>query len=205
MSRKLKNMFSGPLNESYDAERWRPHVLRAIRTHVGNIGQDDFHSVIPFDAGLELGGAPDLVSVEFPKGNSHVAYITSDLIGRKQVPNRLGNYELMICLPPNLTAGFAIQTLAPLAYYSLTEALEPGETSDISEMLPSDSTLAGLLFFDYARFQILNRACGILLCIGITGDEMRHCHTQKGVAELSLLLKESGTYPVTNLLRSSLL
>jgi hypothetical protein len=54
-----------------------------------------------------------------------------------------------------------------------------------------------LLFLDYARFTVQDAPAGLLLCIGITKDELKLCRKGEGEAVLARL-KDSGIYPYTD-------
>jgi len=176
---------------------------------LGTADDQEYHAPIPFDAGADLGGEPDVVT--FSSQGDWIAYVTTELIGRDlQVPNALGNYELMMCLPKDVEDHWATDMLCTLAHATLQAAFNPGETCDIGET-PEGSSLAGLLFLEYARLQLEARDCGLLLCIGITEPEWRLCHKKPGIfsripgpTKLEQLLRESGVYPVTDFYRASL-
>jgi len=80
--------------------------------------------------------------------------------------------------------------------------LNPGDTMDIGSAVPKKSTVAGLLFCDYARFKIQGKDAGLLLCLGITADELDACHSGKKPKVLAAL-KKAGVYPYTDLFRQS--
>jgi hypothetical protein len=129
--------------------------------------------------------------------------VTSELIGHDdQIQNQLGNYELMIChrdgeqWGPNL--------ISRLAHYTLQAELNPGETMDIGSIKPEEATISALLFFDYARFKVKGREAGLLLCVGITADELNACLNGRR-AEVEESLKKAGIYPFTDLYRRSVL
>jgi hypothetical protein len=44
---------------------------------------------------------------------------------------------------------------------------------DIGPATPEGSTIAALLFLEFARFHVRGKKAGLLLCIGITADELR--------------------------------
>ena len=195
-------------DQKYDLEKWRVPSINATEAILGDADYSEYHAPILFDAGAEMGGAPDII--KFSGRGEWVAYVTAELIGRdNQIRNTIGNYELMLCLPKGVEAHWATDMLAALAYASLEAAFEPGETCDIGET-PEGSTITWLLFSEYARFRVRDRACGLLLCIGITEPEMRLCHRRagflwlgKGSARLQRMLRGSGVYPVTDFFRIS--
>ena len=157
------------------------------------------HSAVPFEVGFGLGGAADVVS--FSQNIDGMAYVTSDLVGNdKQKPKLLGNYELMICHRAPSEWGPGI--IGRLAYYTLSTPLNPGETMGLGPSAPKGSTIAAFLFLKYAAFMVRRREAGLLLCIGITKDELDVCF-EKGSSEVEQKLKEKGVYPYTELTRRS--
>jgi hypothetical protein len=162
---------------------------------------DDFvgHAVVPFHLGVEAGGAADVLY--FRKHVPGVVTVTADLIGDDdQVPNDLGNYELMICERDDAEWGAGF--IARLAYFTLQARLNPGETMDVGPALPEGSTLSAILLLDYARFTVRGRSAGLLLCLGITADELTACR-QGRTADVESALKSAGVFPFTDQNRKS--
>jgi hypothetical protein len=190
-----------PFAEEYDKEKWWQPRVKALEKILGPQGDLDLHAPIFFDMGAELGGAPDVHT--FPRHKKGVvAYVTAELIGRdNQLPNELGNYELMICLPKSMDAEVAGAILTPLAYYTLEQPLNPGDTSDLGELVDG-SRVTALLFSDYGRFSVLKRTCGLLLAMGITQREAKYAANHSS-SELEEKLREAEVYPVTDLARKS--
>jgi hypothetical protein len=190
-----------PFATAYDKDKWwRPRV-KALEKILGPQGDTDLHAPIFFDVGAEMGGAPDVHT--FPRHKKGaVAYVTAELIGRdNQLPNEIGNYEIMICLPRDVDAEVAGAVLTPLAYYTLEQPLNPGDTSDLGELVEG-SKVTALLFCNYGRFTVLDRKCGLLLCIGITKRETKYAANEPPGA-LEEALREAGVYPVTDFARKS--
>ncbi len=194
-----------PFDTVYDKDRWwRPRV-KALEEVLGPQSDMDLHAMIFFDMGMEMGGAPDILAFPGHKQGA-VAYVTAELIGRdNQIPNDLGNYEIMICLPEHVKSDLA-ETIAgtiltPLAYYTLEQPLNPGDTSDLGELVEG-SKVTALLFCDYGRFTVLDRQCGLLLCVGITQREAKYAARQPAVT-LEQKLREADIYPVTDFTRKS--
>jgi len=159
------------------------------------------HATVPFDVGADLGGAADIVY--FQVKPSGVVAVTSELIGRDdQVENQLGNYELMICERSDAEWGAGI--ISRLAYYTLEAELNPGETVGLGDACPEGSPIVALLFFDYARFEVLGRSAGLLLCVGITEDELQACQDGRRL-EVEHALRSASVYPFTDLFRDSVL
>jgi hypothetical protein len=134
-----------------------------------------------------------------------IAYVTCDLIGNpKQVPNKWGHYELMICTRQE--SEWAPTLLSRLAQYTHEATLQPGDTMDIDDARPRDSSVAALLF---ARpdppadsFSVLGTPAGIILCIGITADEFAACKNF-GSGVMLRMLKDNDVYPFTDMKRES--
>jgi len=134
-----------------------------------------------------------------------MTYVTADLTGEDvgQLPNSLGNYELMICVHENLSR--AADLISKLARYTCDSKLEPGDTMDLGDHF-SGSAIKALLFThpsdQLVQFDLLGQRCGLLLCIGITGEELSLKQTD-GSASLLALLMEHGIFPYTVLQRES--
>jgi hypothetical protein len=190
-----------PSAEDYDKEKWWDPRVKALEKILGPPGEMDLHAPIFFDMGAEMGGAPDIHT--FPRHKKGtVCYLTAELIGRdNQLPNELGNYELMICLPKGLEADVVGGIMTPLAYYTLEQPLNPGDTSDLGELVEG-SRLTAMLFSDYGRFTVLKRQCGLLLCMGITQREAKFA-AKLSSAALEQKLREAGVYPLTDFERKS--
>src|SRR5262245_45040168 len=123
---------------------WWEARVAVIETVLGPSHNIVGHATIPFDIGADLGGGADIIY--FKKHVKGIVSVTSELIGRDdQVENDLGNYELMICHRDEEDWGPDL--ISRLAYYTLRARLNPGETMDIGEAAPDDSTTAALLFF----------------------------------------------------------
>jgi hypothetical protein len=180
---------------------WWDARVAAIETVLGPCDDTVGHATIPFDVGADLGGGADIVY--FKKHVKGVVSVTSELIGRDdQVENDLGNYELMIC--HRAEEDWGPDLISWLAYYTLRARLNPGETMDIAEAAPEDSTTAALLFFNYGTFKVRKRRAGLLLCVGITVDELKFCRAGKR-EKVEQALKAAKVYPFTDLYRDSVI
>jgi hypothetical protein len=190
-----------PFDTAYDKDKWWQPRVKALEKILGPQGDTDLHAPIFFDMGAELGGAPDVHT--FPRHKKGmVAYVTAELIGRDNQPtNQLGNYEIMICLPTDVEAGLAGGILTPLAFYTLEQPLNPGDTSDLGEIVEG-SRITALLFSNYGQFTVLNRQCGLLLCMGITQREMKYAAKQPP-GSLEQSLRQAEVYPLTDFGRKS--
>lgn len=157
------------------------------------------HSPVPFEAGEAAGGLADVVYF-----HDHVdgeLAVTSELIGRDgQVQNELGNYELAICRREE--KGWGDYMISRMAYYTFKHELNPWDTMDISSIVPKGSTVSALLFLEFARFEVRSRKAGVLLCLGITPDELAACRAGRTTAVVNAL-NESDYFPYTDLNRPS--
>ncbi len=164
------------------------------------LGETDgmvLHALIPF----HLGGQADVICF-----HNHVpgrVAATCELLGEEsQKKNQLGTYELMIAHRDDNTWGPNL--ISRLARYTCDAVLEPGHTMDIGPAVPEGSTISGFLFVDYSRFKFRGENAGLLLCIGVTADEMAACRQRKQ-QEIFDTLKAAGVYPYTDLFRPSVL
>jgi hypothetical protein len=176
---------------------WWDARLAAMEAVLGKSDDMVGHATIPF----QIGGAADIVY--FHKHMKGIVSVTAELIGcDEQIKNRLGNYELMICQRQKDDWGDSL--ISQLAQYTLEAKLEPGETMDIGSAVPDGATITALLFFKYATSRVRGCKCGLLLCLGITADELAAAHAGRRDA-VEQALVESGVYPFTDLSRKSVL
>ena len=158
---------------------------------------EDAGSVYTAAPPFYLGGFADVVP--FPSYVPGMTYVTADLTGGEtgQLPTSLGNYELMICAKSELDA--AVDLISRLSRYTCDAAVEPGQTMDIPNFF-GDATLRGLLFANVEEpppsFDVLDQKCGLLLCIGITAEELKF-KQKHGSEKLLALLKEHKVFPYT--------
>lgn len=171
--------------------------LTALESVLGASDDTVFHSPVPF----HLDGSADVLA--FHKHNEGVAYVTANLIGDdRSKPNDLGQYELMICLRKD--ADWAPQLISNLAKYTIDAVLSPNDTMDIGPALPQPTQLEAFLYVSYANVTVDDKKAGILLCLGITKDELSFVR-ENSVDELVSLLKQESVYPFTDLTRQSVL
>jgi len=170
--------------------------LTALASILGPSADTVFHATIPFHF-RDAGGTADVVPFPaFVPGNT---YVTSELTGEdvEQRPNSLGHYELMICTRQDLPQ--AADFISRLACYTCDAELEAGETMDIGEFF-GDATLRAVLFAhpgeQPAQFDLLGQRCGLLLCVGITAEELAFAQL-RGAAALLALLKDHAVFPYT--------
>lgn len=182
-----------------DHQYWWNGRLRALERIFGKADTTVGHAPVPFAFGADSGGAADVLYFR-----NHVygaLSVTAELIGAEnQVRNSLGNYELAICHRSAETWGPNL--ISRLAYHTLETRLEPGETMDIGPIAPDGSGIAALLFEEYGRFEIDGRKAGVLLCIGITEEELKWCLRGKS-AEIVQHLKARSIFPFTDFGRPS--
>ena len=180
-------------------EQWWNARVAAMKSLYGEMDSNVGHSPIPFDMGAEIGGGADVVYFKnFVPG---IVAVTSELIGRNdQQPNELGNYELAICT--RVEEPWAPSLISRLAHYTLEATLSPGETMDIGPALPEGSTIGAFLFVDFGRFKVMGREAGVLLCLGITSEELDACHAGHR-EQVESALRSNSIYPFTDLKRGS--
>jgi hypothetical protein len=155
------------------------------------------HAVVPFQLGYDAGGRADVV--HFSEHVTGLVSSTCELISEDgQLPNSLGAYELAIC--HRAPDPWYAQVLSSLAYYTLETRLESGQTMDIGPLVPRGSTISAFLFEEFARFAFQGRSAGVLLCIGITPDELVACRCGQ-VDRVRRALESKHIYPFTDLRR----
>lgn len=170
----------------------------ALKSVLGETDGNVLHAMRPF----VLGGQADVLI--FPKHlpGGRVA-ATCELLGEEsQIRNSLGTYELMIAHRDQSDWGANI--ISRLARYTCDALLEPGHTMDIGSAAPKGSTITAFLYCDYARFTYRDQKAGLLLCLGITADELKHCMRGETATVLAAL-KAAGIYPYTDLFRRSVM
>lgn len=187
-----------PQNE---ADSWYDDRRAALESIFGKAHHMVGHASTPFFAGAESGGAADVFY--FRHHVPGIVAVTFELIGHAdQKPNELGAYELAICQRDGV--GWGERIIGRLAYYTLERCLQPRETMSIGKATPAGSTISAFLFDEFGRFTIRGRPAGVLLCLGITSDELAACREGRRM-EVIQALKSSGVYPFTDLNRGSVL
>lgn len=170
--------------------------IEALKPILGAPEDTVFHAAIPFMF-RDVGGSADVLP--FPNYVAGATYVTAELTGEDvgQLPSSLGQYELMICTLKELNV--AASFIAKLACYTCDAVLEAGETMDIGEFF-GDSSLRGVIFAhprpEPVSFEVLGQRCGLLLCVGITSQELAFSRA-KGSAELLARLEKHGVFPYT--------
>ena len=176
-----------------DWERIWDARIEGLARVFGEPSDTVLHSPTPF----ELGGFADVVS--FPHHQPGVTYVTAELTGEDvgQLPNLSGHYELVVCTKQELKRAGDLISL--LARYACQSVLEKGDTMDLKTFF-GESSIRGLVFSqledEKATFEFLGQRYGLLLCIGITSDELAFGRA-KGTRHLLSSLRESGVFPYT--------
>jgi hypothetical protein len=189
----------GDQAESSDWEKVWDARLRALSRHFGKRGDMDHHALIPF----YLGGNADVVP--FPGYRGGVAYVTSEMTGEDvgQIPGPFGSYELMVCTRAENAK--AAEIISRLARYTCDARLEASQTMDIRDFF-GDGTIRAFFFChpedEPIRFELNGQPCSVLLCVGITSDELEF-KMKKGPEALLTLLKDKGIFPFTEPDRAS--
>lgn len=181
-----------------ERERIRSERREALEHLFGAASADVTHSVVP----VELEGRADVLRFE-----QHIVggtlYVTADLTGPNgaQAPNgRWNQYELAICQRGNHP--WAADVISQIASFTVHEPLRPGETMEIAWRVPQPSTICAFLFVDYGSFRLYHRHCGVLLCVGITAEELAEC-LESGSTVVLEQLRGAGIFPFTDLDRES--
>jgi len=171
---------------------WDARVA-ALTPILGKPADTVLHAVIPF----QLGGSADVLP--FPDFTPGITYVTAELTGEDvgQRPTTLGKYELMICASQELKK--AGDLISRLARYTCDAELEPGQTMDIGTFFGDSAIRAS--FFTHpgeqsVHFEFLGERYGLLLCIGITGEELTYKKAH-GSESLLALLNQHGVFPYT--------
>ena len=171
-----------------------------MTTILGAHADDVFTAAPPF----YLGGFADVVP--FPSYVPGMTYATADLTGpgTAQIPNRFGQFELVICMKQENER--AADLISRLARYTCDVNLEPFQTMDLPPFF--GDALRALFFLPLAdpppAFEVLGQRCGLLLCMGITADEVAFAK-REGSDRLLALLKAQKVFPYTVPERSSVL
>lgn len=199
----LRSAFMGkpkqPIDDDEYHDRFNQAWREAMEAVLGKAEEMEYHSVMP----LFLGGQADVVL--FRNYVPGYTYVTSDIIGDgSQKKNRLGNYELMICTKQE--SDWATNLISEVASYTFEAKLKPGDTMEAEGAFPENSTIEKMVFcvpeISPKTFKILDKKCGLLLCIGITQEEFAICR-QEGSKKVLAELKTRGIFPYTVLDRSS--
>lgn len=186
-------MADNPHTQSDDWQKIWDSRIAALTPILGKPADTVLHAAIPF----HLGGAADVVP--FPDFTPGITYVTAEMTGEDvgQRPTTIGNFELMICARQELQK--AGDLISNLARYTCDAEIEPGETIDIGTFF-GDTTIRALLFThprdQVVQFEFHGQRYGLLLCIGITAEELafKQAHGSEG---LLTLLRQHGVFPYT--------
>jgi hypothetical protein len=169
----------------------------AIESVLGPADDTVLHAVVPF----HLGGQADVLT--FRKHIAGRVAATCELLGAPaQKRNLLGTYELVVAHRDG--SDWGPNVISSLARYTCDALLQPGDTMDIRSTVPAKSTIAGFFFDDYKRMYFKGVLSGLLLCIGLTADELSACKRGKRKAVYDALVAKK-VFPYTDLYRASVL
>lgn len=152
---------------------------------------------------------------EFDRGSDGsilATYALTGNYGSDQLLNTLGEYEFAIHIKPtnpNLDISTlndqAAELLRALAAMSKSRVVESGDTAGPMELPWND--LTHILFYNIADesspFLVMGESCGMMMCIGITDDELRFIK-QNGHAKFIDRMKSTHLFPYTNPHRKSI-
>ena len=160
------------MDEAEEFEKEWDERQAGLETLFGKADEMHLHGLIPFLAGIEMGGTPDLLS--FSHYNQGKLYVTCELVGsEEQRPNRNGQYELAVCHRGEENWG--VDIICQLAHYTLGSEINHGETMDIKPMTPRWSKIVACVFKDIGHFEYFGKPANVICCIGITKRELRWC------------------------------
>jgi len=171
--------------------------LAALESVLGPSEDNVLHATVPFD----LGGQADVLT--FRQQIAGRVAATCELLGEpSQKRNLQGTFELAIAHRDDDDWGPNV--ISRLARYTCDAVLEPGQTMDIGPAVPAKSTIAGFFFDDYKRMKYQGEDAGVLLCIGLTADELAACLKGKRQMVYDALIAQK-VFPYTDLFRPSVL
>jgi hypothetical protein len=169
----------------------------ALECVLGPAEDTVLHAVVPF----HLGGQADVLM--FRKHVAGQVAATCELLGEpSQKRNLQGTFELAIAHRDENNWGAKI--ISKLARYTCDAVLQPGQSMDIGSAAPAKSTIAGFFFDDFKRMKFEGADAGVLLCIGLTADEVATCRKGKRQMVYDGLIAQK-VFPYTDLFRPSVL
>jgi len=192
-------MATNPQTEEREWQKVWDARIAALTPILGKPTDTVYHATVP----MNLGGFADVLA--FPGYVTGMTYVTAELTGEDvgQLPSSLGNYELMVCFREEHSRGADL--ISRLARYTCEAKLEAGATMDLPDFFRG-SVIKALLFAHPSdkpvQFELLGQRCGLLLCIGITAEELA-IRRASGSDALLALLKQRGVFPYTDLQRKS--
>lgn len=197
----IMGIFSILKSNGQKIDFYNDEIQEQIENVLGKHFDTVLHSPVPFDMGFDIGGGADVYIYK-----NHIdgeVYLTTDLIGKKQAKNSIGNYELMICHSDKQDWGSNL--ISKLSYYTLDASLNSGETMNLGgNFVLENSDIKALIFSKYTDFKVKGKKYGILLIVGITSDELEWAK-ENGGENLIIKLKVAGVYPKTDFNRKSIL
>ena len=169
----------------------------SLESVLGPADDTVLHAVVPF----HLGGQADVLA--FRKHIAGRVSATCELLGEpSQKKNLQGTYELVIADRDGKDWGPNV--ISKLARYTCDAVLQPGQTMDIGTAVPAKSKITGFFFDDYKRMKFDGKDAGLLLCIGLTADELAACKQGKRQKVYDALVAQK-VFPYTELFRQSVL
>lgn len=202
VSRHYHTVIIMPTNPQAEESGWQKvwdARIAALTPILGKPAEMVYHATVP----MYLGGFADVLA--FPSYVNGITYVTAELTGEDvgQLPTSIGNFELMVCFREEHSRG--ADMVSRLARYTCEARLEAGATMDLPDFF-RDSAIKALLFAhpgdNPVQFQLAGQRCGLLLCIGITAEELA-IKQASGSDVLLALLKQRGVFPYTILERES--
>jgi hypothetical protein len=209
----VNNSGSLSMADKHWNQRWNKRKA-ALESVLGPADNRVLHATVPFD----LGGLADVLffraaplsyygasgsATKTGKRIDGLVAATCELLGEpSQMPNLQGTYELAIAHRGENDWGPA--AISNLARYTSKAVQQPGQTMDIGSAVPANSTIAGFFFDDFKRMTFDGADAGILLCIGLTADEVMACRKGKRQSVYDGLI-EQAIFPYTDLYRPSVL
>lgn len=183
------------MSDASDWQRTWDARLAALESVLGKSDGRVLHAPVPFN----LGGQADVLIFR-----NHIPgriAATCELLGEpSQKQNSLGSFELAVAQREDQDWGPSV--ISQLARYTCEHRVGLGNTMDLGPNFPKGSTMAGLLFAAYRRFEYAGSKAGLLLCISITREEMEACQAGR-TKQVFAALKSSGVYPYSDLFRTS--
>ena len=128
------------------------------------------------------------------------AYVTCELAVRDtQKAGSGGRFELLTVCDDRLWAG---GVLSLVGQTSMNTALDGGNTVDLSPAMKRTGTLDAVLLERFSQSHIDGQDCGILRCVGISGQELSFAR-KAGIEALRQKLMIAGVYAATRCRRES--
>ena len=174
-----------------DYNRFYKHLFTPIEERIGPLDKAGIMAIIGFD----FGGPVSLSTVGRERRKKFVTFVTCELACRKeQKPASFGRYELMVtCDDPD----WAHTILTKMGQMSLESAFDHGHTVDISQIVPRNCPLKGLITEEFARVRVGRKSFGILQLHGVTRTELEFAR-RSGADKLIEALKHADIHPRTS-------